>query len=61
MANITLIEDSNGDLIDLEYFCSDSCAKFSDYYAGWYGCFELHYPETCKTCGVALGYYKEEN
>ena len=30
-----------GDLIDLEYFCSDNCAKTSDNYKGWYGCVEI--------------------
>lgn len=56
MANINIIEDSAGDLIDLEYFCSDSCAKVSDNYNGWYGCQELYTPEVCQTCGTKLGY-----
>jgi hypothetical protein len=59
MANINLIEDANGDVIELEYFCSDGCAKVSDNYAGWYGCHEIYAPESCQTCGVELGYYQE--
>ncbi len=59
MANVNLIEDANGDLIDLEYFCSDSCAKFSDNYNGWYGCHELYRPEVCQTCGTELAYWED--
>lgn len=60
MANVNLIEDSSGDLIELEYFCSDSCAKFSDNYAGWYGCVEIYTAEVCQTCETELYYYKED-
>ena len=42
MAHITYIEDETGDVVDAEYYCSDSCAQESDYYAGWIGCNELH-------------------
>lgn len=59
MANINLIEDSNGDVIDYEYFCSDSHAKDSEHYNGWYGCVELYSPETCKTCGTMLAYVED--
>ncbi len=41
MANINMIEDEQGQIIDLEYFCSDYCAKTSDNYKGWYGCVEV--------------------
>jgi len=41
MPNINLIENEKGDIIDLEYFCSDNCAKTSDNYKGWYGCVEI--------------------
>jgi hypothetical protein len=57
MANINLIEDSSGDLIDLEYFCSDFCATLSPNYKGWYGCHELETPENCQSCGTELYYY----
>ena len=60
MAHVTLIEDNTGDLVDLEYYCSDSCARTSEHYDGWYGAVELHNQEWCEFCGVALGYYKEE-
>jgi hypothetical protein len=61
MANVNLIEDSRGDLIDLEYFCSDGCAKFSDNYRGWYGCVELYTAEVCQTCATQLAYYGGDN
>ena len=59
MAHVTMIEDSAGDLIDLEYYCSDNCAKTSEHYAGWYGAVEIYTPETCNSCGTKL-YYVEE-
>ena len=61
MANVNLIEDSTGDLIDLEYFCSDSCARFSDNYRGWYGAYELYTAEFCQTCNTELNYYGGDN
>ena len=60
MAHIALIEDKQGDLVDLEYYCSDFCAKDSDYYNGWYGAVELYTPETCNSCGVVLGYVEDK-
>lgn len=59
MANVNLIEDSRGDLIELEYFCSDGCAKVSDNYRGWYGCVELYTAEVCQTCATQLAYIEE--
>lgn len=56
MAHLNTIEDSTGDLIDLEYFCSDYCAKFSDNYNGWYGAMEIYQPENCQTCNTGLTY-----
>jgi len=49
MANINQIEDEKGDIIDIEYFCSDYCAKTSENYKGWYGCVEVeeHNKEKC--------------
>ena len=60
MANITLIEDSSGDLVDLEYYCSDTCARTSEHYDGWYGCVELYQQEWCQHCGTELYYYQGE-
>ena len=41
MANINQIEDEKGDVIEIEYFCSDYCAKTSKNYKGWFGCVEI--------------------
>ena len=60
MANINIIEDANGDTLDYEYFCSDFCAKYSDNYAGWYGCVELYTLELCQTCNTELSYIPED-
>lgn len=60
MANVNFIEDAQGDLIDLEYFCSDFCARTSDLYNGWYGCVELYTYERCAFCDKELNYIDEE-
>jgi hypothetical protein len=60
MAHVTLIEDSTGDLVDLEYFCSDYCARTSEHYEGWYGAVELYTPEVCQHCETELYHYTEE-
>ena len=56
MAHLTSIEDADGQLIDYEYFCSDFCARQSQYYDGWFGAQELEHPEYCHTCDKALSY-----
>mgnify|MGYP001591948376 CR=1 FL=1 len=51
------IEDLNGDLIDLEYYCSDLCHQDSQgvAYAGWNGAHEgPDYVVYCANCGVRL-------
>ena len=57
-----LIEDANGDICDVVYFCSDGCHH--DYcvahpdlsYEGWNGCHEGGGSvEFCAQCGVAAG------
>ena len=35
-ANIVLIEDIDGDVVDQEVYCSDICARSSKHYAGWH-------------------------
>lgn len=60
MANINIIEDTKGELIDLEYFCSDRCAKGSPNYNGWYGCVEIYTPEYCQNCETMLTYVKDD-
>ena len=59
MANINLKEDKDGDLLEIEYFCSDYCADQSPNYSGWYGCIEIYTPEICQTCETPLKYYQQ--
>ena len=62
MAHFVLIEDADGDLIDLAVYCSDFCAKTSAAYAGWYGAQEVEFDTECVNCGTtvhgALGAYE---
>ena len=53
MAHIHMIEDNHGDIVDLKYFCSDTCQQLAvgDQYKGWYGCVELNYTQTCENTG----------
>jgi hypothetical protein len=48
-----MIEDSKGDIIDAEYFCSDFCHQDAagDSYQGWYGCVEISTTQTCENPG----------
>lgn len=49
-------EDVNGDVIDAEVFCSDSChyswclESVSFEYKGWNGCHEINAPQWCVQC-----------
>ncbi len=52
--HLVFIEDSKGDVIDHEVYCSDSCAKTSELYNGWNGCNEINVSEPCANCGVDL-------
>ena len=53
MANAVLIEDTKGELVDAIYYCSDLCAKSDSAYAGWYGCVELDFGQTCSAEGCS--------
>ncbi|KKM23519.1 hypothetical protein LCGC14_1614390 [marine sediment metagenome] len=46
------IEDSNGDLVDLIPYCSDTCHRLDqgDSYQGWNGCHESQSSERCTYC-----------
>lgn len=58
MAHFVIVEDSQGELIDLEVHCSDYCAKTSTSYAGWYGAQEVEFDTNCTNCGeVVKGAY----
>lgn len=55
MAHIREIMDTQGDLIDLEYFCSDWCHQnYCDSngyeYEGWNGCHEMEFTTPCQYC-----------
>lgn len=59
MANIVTIEDPQGEVVDINYYCSDGCAKYDPDYAGWNGCNEIHdHPQWCGTCNESLGYWR---
>lgn len=47
MAHFVIVEDAQGELIDLEVYCSDFCAKTSNSYAGWYGAQEVEFDTVC--------------
>ena len=51
MANVVLIEDAQGDLVALEVYCSDDCAKNSPSYKGWFGCVSVEVDTECLHCG----------
>jgi hypothetical protein len=59
MTNINIIEDAKGDLVEIEYYCSDYCAKSSEHYAGWYGCVELYTQQYCQNCGKTLNFVED--
>lgn len=61
MTHLITIENTQGDIVDAIYYCSDGCARTHPNWAGWNGCHEIHdSPQWCGNCGVALGYYTSE-
>ena len=54
--HLQLIEDLDGQLIDVIEFCSDYCHKEhagSDY-AGWNGCNEAEFNTACANCEAVI-------
>ena len=51
-----LIEDENGELIDVKDCCSDSCHKeiAGEDYMGWNGCHEVEFDTVCENCGEKI-------
>mgnify|MGYP003627665358 FL=1 len=54
--HLHLIEDANGQLVDVVELCSDSCHQYycdshDLEYRGWYGCCEAEFNTTCEECG----------
>jgi len=54
MAHFVVIEDKQGELVDVEVYCSDYCAQTSPAYAGWYGCMEVEFDTPCVACGKTV-------
>ena len=52
MAHLVIVEQ-DGETVDAEYYCSDTCAKTSRHYAGWNGCVEVD-GGVCDACGEPL-------
>ena len=50
--HLHLIEDENGDLVDVEEFCSDWCHRehVGEAYRGWHGCNESEFNTVCQNC-----------
>lgn len=59
MTHIVTIEDKSGDIVDVNYYCSDFCAKTDVHYRGWNGCHETISAE-CECCGTITGWLGEE-
>lgn len=54
-AHLRLIEDTDGQLVDVDYFCSDYChRRYCDLYKipyeGWNGCNQVMAPQYCENC-----------
>jgi hypothetical protein len=71
MAHIRHVNDSlTGDLVDLVFFCSDSCnsswhpagiaERGVEPYGGWYGSHEIYQDEECAGCDEKIEGYTEE-
>jgi len=56
MAHLQLIENLDGDLIDVVEFCSDFCHSDAAgvEYQGWNGCNELEFNSPCQNCGTTI-------
>ena len=57
--HLYLVEDTDGNLVDVIEFCGDSCHKAwcvesGVTYEGWNGCHEVQLPVQCQCCGQWL-------
>jgi hypothetical protein len=57
--HVRLVEDTDGQLVDIDTFCSDwchrdYCARYKIPYEGWNGCQELPSPAYCENCKVEI-------
>ena len=53
--HIVQLENADGDVVDVHYYCSDYCARTDYDYNGWFGCVEIEEPTPCGSCGAILG------
>lgn len=59
MAHIHRHTDTGGELVDISFFCSNSCHRDwcrenGHQFDGWDGCHELDTAETCQNCGEIM-------
>ena len=56
MAHLHFIEDTQGDVVDHQAFCSDYCnrEKTGSDYQGWNGCNEISTTQPCENCGATV-------
>jgi hypothetical protein len=59
-AHLIDIDDKDGQVVDRNYYCSDTCAKTDEKYNGWNGCHEIFTWEICENCSKELVWYDEE-
>ena len=54
--HLQLIEDLDGQLIDVIEFCSDFCHRDASgvEYQGWNGCNESEFNTVCQNCGAVI-------
>lgn len=52
--NIVLITDKDGDTVDCNNYCSDTCAQTDHLYQGWFGCMEVVEDTPCFFCGKVM-------
>lgn len=57
VAHLVIIEDTDGELEDIHYYCSDYCAQSDNGYGGWNGANELESCEPCESCGALIEGY----
>ena len=53
MTHVHMIEDESGDLVDIEYACSEWCANDREFPqpSAWPGGMETDYDVHCSSCG----------
>jgi hypothetical protein len=59
-AHLIDIDDKDGQVVDRNYYCSDTCAKTDEKYNGWNGCHEIFTWEICENCSKELVWYDED-